>query len=247
MIVFDAHAHGDRKECAIRQAQSVLTMLSSGTPEQAEKAFELAREFPVLCVTSGLHPWYSSQYDVEAMRPFIEKVPVIGEIGLDSVWCDVPMDIQKKAFIRQLDWAQTFKKPVVLHTKGCEGLIADILSDYPNLPVIIHWYSGPVDVLPRFLARKDCYFTIGPDVTISESVQAVAKSVPQNRILFETDGMEAVRWAIGDVKTESLSAVLQKDVAFAAALRGVTPEVLSKAANENFCRLSGQQNPDFAK
>ena len=242
MIVFDAHAHGDREECALRQKQGVLTMLSSGTPEQAEKAFALAEEFPVLCVTSGLHPWYSNQYDVEAMLPYVKKVPVIGEIGLDCVWCEVPMEIQKKVFIRQLDWVREMGKPVVLHTKGCESAIADILDDYPELTCIVHWYSGPVDVLPRYLSRKNCYFTIGPDAAVSESVQAVIQAVPQDRILFETDGMGAVRWAIGEVKTECLSDVLQKDVVFAAKMRGVSPEALAQAANENFLRLSRMQS-----
>lgn len=103
------------------------------------------------------------------------RAALVGEIGLDSVWCDTPMAAQRKVFAAQLDWAAAHGKGIVLHTKGCEMEIAKAVEGFPH-PVIVHWYSG------------------GPDV-------------------------------------------LAASVRTAAALRGQSPEDLTKNANGSFCRL----------
>ena len=121
------------------------------------------------------------------------RAALVGEIGLDSVWCDTPMAAQRKVFAAQLDWAAAHGKGIVLHTKGCEMEIAKAVEGFPH-PVIVHWYSGGPDALDRFLAQG-CCFTIGPDVVHNPCVQAVARLAADDRILFETDGMSAVRWA----------------------------------------------------
>ena len=54
---------------------------------------------------------------------------MVGEIGMDSVWCQVPLPIQERVFREQLAMACSLKKPVVLHTKGQEKAIASILKE----------------------------------------------------------------------------------------------------------------------
>lgn len=236
MIVFDAHAHVHSvKETVLRQKLGIRTMISAGNPEQAKKAFETAEIYPVHTVTAGLHPWYTAAFSPETMRTYMARTPVIGEIGMDSVWCDVPLDAQRKAFIYQLDMAREMKKPVVLHTKGCESEIARIIGKY-DVPFIVHWYSGEETELKPYL-EKDCYFTIGPSVGVDPLVQNVARMVPANRILFETDGMDAVSWAIGETPVEDLSKVLENSVRIASAIRGCTAAELCEHANRNYFRL----------
>jgi len=85
MIVYDAHAHlHSREETELRQLLGIRTMISAGTPEQAQEAFEVAAHFPVHTVTAGLHPWYTAQFSPEDMRIYMEKTPLIGENGLRS-------------------------------------------------------------------------------------------------------------------------------------------------------------------
>ena len=163
------------------------------------------------------------------------RAALVGEIGLDSVWCDTPMAAQRKVFAAQLDWAAAHGKGIVLHTKGCEMEIAKAVEGFPH-PVIVHWYSGGPDALDRFLAQG-YYFTVGPDVAHNPCVQAVARLAADDRILFETDGMSAVRWALGDVPTAQLPDVLAASARTAAALRGQSAQCLVKNANGNFCRL----------
>lgn len=239
MTVYDAHAHaGDAAEREIRQQTGVLTMLSCGNPEQAWEGETICARYPVFTMTAGVHPWYAAKTRLADMLPHMERAALVGEIGLDSVWCDTPMDAQRRMFSAQLDWAAANSKGVVLHTKGCEDEIARRIEGFPH-PVIVHWYSGGPDALDRFLALG-CYFTIGPDVAVNPCVQAVASLAPDGRILFETDGMDAVRWALGDDAANQPGDALLASVRFAAQLRSQSSETLIQYANRNFCRLLGR-------
>lgn len=231
MIVFDAHAHlGSDAELTIRREAGVRTVFSCGNPQQARQAEAVCRANSLFTMTAGIHPWYAQTASLSDMAPFMERAAMVGEIGMDCVWCDVPLSVQRAQFTRQLDWAQAHGKGIVLHTKGCEREIAERVQGFPH-PIVVHWYSGGEEALADFL-RMDCYFTIGPDVPAN-----VAQRVPDERILFETDGMDAVRWALGDIATDELPRVLERSVRKAAALRGQDAEYLAQKANENYLRL----------
>lgn len=195
-VVTDAHAHVKTKAEALERIKDRIPTMVCGTdPEDARWVMELchmpeAEEilFPVF----GLHPWYADQWKVEDMMPYLEQCQVIGEIGMDSLWCNVPLKRQKEVLEKQLQIAAEWKKPVVLHTKDQEREILELIRKYPNT-YLVHWYSADHD-LDGYL-DLDCYFSVGPDVIWNPAVQQVAKRVPENRILLETDGMDAVKWA----------------------------------------------------
>ena len=137
--IYDAHAHlGSEAERRVRREQDIVTMVCAGTPAQAERLSEEAAKNANILPAAGLHPWHCDKCSAEEMRPFLEQVPVIGEIGLDSVWCQVPMEIQRRAFEAQLDLAAQMGKPVVLHTKGMEAEIARTIKKYENT-YLVHW------------------------------------------------------------------------------------------------------------
>ena len=231
MIVFDAHAHiGSPEELAARRQHGVRTMFSCGNPAQAEEVSALCKGNPLFTMTAGVHPWYADRVTLEDMVPYMERAALVGEIGLDSVWCDVPMDAQRRVFERQLDWAAAHGKGIVLHTKGCEKEIAQRVKGFP-CPIIVHWYSGEDDALLQFLSQG-CYMTIGPDVPAN-----VTRLTPDDRILFETDGMDAVRWALGNVPDGNVQDVLWRSVQRAALLRIQDAGQLARKANENYRRL----------
>ena len=226
-MIIDAHAHIDVDR------PGILTVLCGTEPLSAERV--LSMRAGNVIASCALHPWYAARHSVEDMLPYIEKSPILGEIGLDSVWTDVPMVHQYKAFREQLEIAARLNKPIVLHTKGMEEEIARMVRSFPH-PVVVHWYSGPMDALEDFLAQG-CHFTIGPDIAVNPSVQAVAKLAPDDRILFETDGMDAVRWALGDIPSVDLPRVLYSSMCAAAKLRNQDSQTLLEYANGNFLRL----------
>lgn len=173
MRVCDAHAHiGTEQERRARVKREIATMICATDPENAAQAAAICREEPLFTLTCGLHPWKADRYSVREMEKWFEVCPLIGEIGMDSIWCSVPAEAQRKAFRRQLAIAQEMKKPVVLHTKGCEEEIARILAEY-DVRSVVHWYSCN-EHLDRYL-DMDCMFTVGPDAQMNPAVQAVVQ------------------------------------------------------------------------
>lgn len=138
MRLFDAHAHlGDEEELLSRKRENISSLVCAGTPEEAERLMLLCEHSPfspILLPALGLHPWQAGNVSFRDMEPWLLKAPVIGEIGMDSVWCDVPLSKQEKVFCAQLELASALKKPVVLHTKGQEKR-SRVLSETMKIPI----------------------------------------------------------------------------------------------------------------
>lgn len=166
--MIDMHAHffciereeSVTEELRLRRADGLRTFFSCGTPEEWEKTKEL-RSREEVYVSFGIHPWYADRYDAEEYTELFQMCDAVGEIGMDNVWCEVPYEIQRRQLERQLDMAASLGKAIILHTKGQEKEIAQMIRDFPN-PVCVHWYSGDIDTFEQFL-ELGCYFTLGPD------------------------------------------------------------------------------------
>ena len=191
IIFSDAHAHmGTERERQERENRGIVSLVCASTPLEAQKLFSYGGRH--LIPTCGVHPWYAAEWGMESMEEWMKRCTVIGEVGMDSVWCSVPLDLQEDVFRRQLSMACRQNKPVILHTKGQEENIARIIGEYPNR-YLIHWYSCE-NHLEKYLSQE-CYFSVGPDVWWNQAVANVVRKVPRNRLLVETDGLEAVKWA----------------------------------------------------
>ncbi len=191
IVLTDAHTHmGTEAEMGKRKEQEIVSLVCASTPREAKAVFAQKGRF--LIPTCGVHPWDAHRQQLKDLEGWMEKCPVIGEIGMDSVWCQVPLAVQEEVFLRQLDLAMEQKKPVILHTKGQEKAIAAMIRQYPNR-YLVHWYSCR-EYLEEYL-DQDCYFSVGPDVGWNQAVMDVVKKVPVSRLLVETDGLQAVRWA----------------------------------------------------
>ena len=236
--ICDAHAHiGDEAEIAARHAQRVHTALCGTDPENAKAVEALCLREPLFTAHYGLHPWKTARFSVREMESWLAKCRVIGEIGLDSVWCDVPAADQRPAFIRQLDIAREMGKRVLLHTKGCEEEIARFVSER-RVPCVVHWYSC-MEHLERYL-DLDSWFTVGPGVFNDPAVREVARRAPEGRVLVETDGLSAVAWALErEVGVGELPSILEGMLREIAALRGETVEQTRLQAAEAYAEVYG--------
>lgn len=248
MIVYDAHTHmGTEAEWEERKKKGIFSMVCGSTPEEAGTLLSRLREngkdltgSSCFLPTFGLHPWHAGEYEVSEMSRYFPECPVIGEIGMDSVWCGVPLRLQERVFREQLAIAMSLKKPVILHTKGQEKAIARILAEYPNR-YLVHWYSCG-EYLEEYL-KLDCYFSVGPDVWWNPAVRNVVKRAPLDKLLLETDGMGAVQWAYEEAPLsvtgrrkapETVEDALTAAVTEAAAILKREPEALSVRLYRNF-------------
>lgn len=232
--LIDAHAHiGTPEELAARREAGVITLLCGTEPESADKVTKMASA--ALIPHCALHPWHAEDCALADMLGYMDMCPVVGEIGLDSVWTQADMDAQRRAFLAQLDWAERRRKPVVLHTKGMEREIAWTLGRY-TVRKLVHWYSCE-DYLDDYIAQ-DCYFTVGPDCMHNPAVRAVIERVPLDRLLTETDGMSAVAWALErEVAPSELSSVLEGELGEIARAKGIAQEHAREAVWVNFNRF----------
>lgn len=236
--LYDAHAHlGEAEEQALRAQEQVCSWVCATQPEEARRLEGASQANPYLIPTYGLHPWYADRFEVGEMESYLGRGRLLGEIGMDSVWCSVDLDRQRGVFVEQLQWAERRRMPVILHTKGQERAIGKLLQRY-TMPVLVHWYSCE-DGLEAYLER-DCYFTVGPDVAANPAVQQVARCAPLDRLLVETDGMDAVRWALGqDTPLDRLPAVLERSMDWIAQVKGLDRRQVAAALERNFLRLNG--------
>jgi TatD DNase family protein len=126
-------------------------------------------------------------------------------------------------------------KFVNLHTKAGEKEILDLLEKYDVRRAIIHWYSGPMDILSAMI-QFGCYFTIGVEVLYSEYIKEIAKAVPDHLLLTETDNPGALRWLKKNDEV-GMPAAIKNVVEAVAELRKSTPERIENLVHANFARL----------
>ena len=247
-----------KDELDFRYQKGIATCLSSGTP--AEWAY--TRQFQnreELLMSFGIHPWYADRYRPEEAGEAYRECDYIGEIGMDSIWCDVPLDVQQKRLEEQLQIAADLKKPVLLHTKGQEKKIAEVLHDFPH-GICIHWYSGTEQELEAYL-NMGCYFTLGPDFSAACSLTAdqrllcgflqeekeqkrslyrrMLEEIPADRLFVETDGISAVAWAMAaeEADWEMLPNALQAGMHTRAEVTGKAETELQKQICRNLAEF----------
>ncbi|MBN2796467.1 MAG: TatD family hydrolase [Clostridia bacterium] len=229
-MLLDFHTHMDAGKLDDYIQNKVACMVNCMTLEEVKVALAYRAQYSFIKVSIGCHP--NTPELLESLLPYYKDGDVIGEIGLDNNWSQADLTLQKEAFIKSLEVATKYKKTVILHTKGMEKEIADIIKDYP-LTYIIHWYSGNIETL-RLLKTLNTYFTIGPDVMSSQSVQNVVNEIDSSRLLIETDGIEAIRWigsplSISDTLDEIISYICQK--------KEINKENFIKHLNDQFNNL----------
>lgn len=231
----DAHVHLDVRLEKQLKTQDIKALISCANPHECEIAQSLCQQFSNLSMSCGIHPWYVDKTSWEEMETWLKHTNIIGEIGMDNVWCSTDVVLQEELFEKQVAFAMEHKKPVVLHTKGQEKRIAEIIEHYPNT-YLVHWYSS-MDHLELYI-NDHTYFSIGPSVGEDESVQQVVAKVDIEHLLIETDGMSAIEWALHHpVGEEDYISVLDDIAMYIAKEKQLTIEQVWHQVNENYERF----------
>ncbi len=241
-MLIDAHAHLDRYDepweaLAHIQRRRTLTLANSMDPESYQRNLGLARRSPFVLPSFGIHPRRAREHSdhMPELLPLMEQSPMLGELGLDFHWvkdkATHPHQIRVFEFL--IRHAAQRNKIVNLHTKGAERRILETLRAFGVKKAIIHWYSGPMDVLDEMIA-EGYFFTVGVEVLYSEKIRAVARAVPTRQLLSETDNPGGNRWLAGTVAPPD---VIIDVVAATARVKNLPPEKLEAVIQANFLRL----------
>ncbi|WP_234573427.1 TatD family hydrolase [Rhodohalobacter sp. 614A] len=241
--MIDAHTHidqyGDDLPKALAQIRkfSIRTLAVSMDIPSYRKTQQIADEEPLIITSFGIHPWKAPEYAdrLDELAEPLENAKAIGEIGLCHRFVDDESQYpaQRTIFNYFLDAAERTGKLINLHTSGAEAEILDGLAGRNLSAIIIHWYSGPPKLVRDFL-DLGAYFTIGVEVLQSKKIQKLAKELPTNRILTETDNPSGWHWLNGETGFPNLIEPVEKKIA---EIRGVSRAVLSENICLNFNRL----------
>lgn len=228
----DAHAHLDPRLKRLLDPDHHV-MISCTSREEHAHARSLFS--PSVRISCGVHPWNADQISVDELIPCMKEADFIGEIGMDSVWCDVPHDVQRSVFRRQLRLAKEWRKPVILHTKGMEHEILQEIQACPN-DYVVHWYSCAHD-MEEYIALG-CAFTFALSLESDEHERRLAAMVPLEHILVESDGISAMEWVKGrPIRDAEYEAGLRQIEALLAEIRGLSPEAMHEQICANYRRI----------
>ena len=224
-----SHINRTQEFLSVLQENCIYCIINSDNSYE----YEMLRQIKTanMIISAGIHPWKADVTDWNEMKYILQKAEVIGEIGLDCVWCDVDLKIQQNVFLKQLELAMQLKKPVVLHTKGMEKEILEIIKQFPNR-YLVHWYSCE-NYLEEYIALG-CWFTIGPAIRQDKTVEMAARKVPLNRLLIESDGLEGISWGQGrEIKAADYKKAMEEHLRIVAEIRGCETKQLLEQMKQN--------------
>ena len=241
--LIDAHVHldsySDEIDSVLEEISKhrILTISNSMGIPSYERNIEIGSACDFVIPTFGIHPWTAHKYadQLKNLNQYIERSPMIGEIGLDYYFDEDPAHYpaQRNVFKHFLQTARDQNKIVNLHTKGAERDVLNLLKQYEIRRAIVHWYSGPMDVLHEFVGFG-AYFTIGVELAFSDHIKAIAKAVPMDRLLTETDNPGGIKWLTGK---PGMPLVISDVIRELAKVKNTPPETIIKTVDSNFVKL----------
>lgn len=206
--IIDTHAHldmsaynDDREEMLARAAESGVTeIITIGIDlASSKKAVELAERYPNVYAAVGIHPHDVSSItmaDIDAvtkvgMNP---RVVAVGETGLDFYRDVCSRDRQMMAFLWHLDMADDMGLPVIIHSRQAAAetieLLQTRLTEHPigQYRGVLHCFQGDATAAKSYL-DLGFHISFGGYVSYpkSSSLYEVVKSIPDDRLLVETD------------------------------------------------------------
>lgn len=192
--------------------------------------FELVNQYPwefdetISNYSVGIHPWYINETRLATDLQIIEEklklseCLALGECGLDKR-IEVPMALQIEVFEKQIALAQKYQKPLVLHLVAAFDELIEIKKRLKvSVPIIIHGFSKS-EQLAKQLIDNGFYLSFGKYLLRNEEMEAVFKSIPNDKFFLETDTIE-----------ETLEEVYQK----AALCKTISVEELQEMVEKNW-------------
>ncbi len=138
----------------------------------------------------GLHPWHLSENmlecELELVKEKGENAVAIGESGLDRA-CDVPFELQAKAFRAQIEIAATLEKPLIIHcVRAYPELVSEKKSCRNSTPWIIHGFRGNKETATQ-LIKHGFHLSFGEALMNDMRLGEIFASIPEDLYFLETD------------------------------------------------------------
>jgi TatD DNase family protein len=255
MDLIDSHAHIDfpqfaeDREAMLQRARDagVSTLLAIGTgpgPEKLDVAIPFAEQHDWIYTSVGIHPHEAKEVTRQHLDELARlaqhpKVIAWGEIGLDYFYDHSPRDVQATVFRSQMELAHAAKLPIIIHCRDAWDDCLALIEQHwrpTGLAGILHCFTGAFGHAKRGL---DMGFLISfagnATYPKTQNIRDVAKEIPLDRILIETDSPFLAPQPYRGKRNEP--AYVAEVAKTLATVRNLAPEEIAAATAANFRRL----------
>jgi TatD DNase family protein len=252
-MLVDSHCHldfpdfADELDAVVARAEAAgigrMVTISTRVRRHAQ-VLAIAERFPNVTCSVGTHPHHAhEELDITAddliARAQHTKVVAIGEAGLDYHYDNSPREAQAQGFRTHIAAARATRLPLVIHSRQADDDTARILEEESGkgpFPAVLHCFTGGPELARRALALGH-FISFTGIVTFKNSadLRAIAKDVPADRFLIETDAPYLAPIPYRGKRNEP--AYVAEVAKVLAEVRGVTVDEIARQTTENFFKL----------
>lgn len=233
--IVDSHCHlHEFTDVIIERIVREFTVIAvSDDYPSSIRTIELSEKYDSIAPCVGIHPWMVDKIDrdeVDKIEKIAEKAMCIGEVGLDTKFVPETIERQREIFHKMLKIAKEHSLPVNLHCAGTWKEVYDLVLKYDIDRANFHWYTGPLDLVDD-IVEKGFFISINPALKIQKKHQEVAKKLPLENMLLESDGPYEYR----GIKMEPF--LIRETIELLSKIKSVEPSKIVEYCRENARRF----------
>jgi TatD DNase family protein len=252
-MLIDSHCHldfpdfADELDAVVARARDkgVARMVTISTRvKRHSELIAIAERFPDVYCSVGTHPHHAQEEpdigtDELVARTNHPKVVAIGEAGLDYHYDNSPRDLQEKSFRAHIAAARQTKLPLVIHAREADADVGKILTEETGkgaFRAVLHCFTGGRD-LAMTAIDLGLFISFTGILTFknSQDLRDIARDLPADRILVETDAPYLAPGPHRGKRNEPAYVVETAKVL--ADVRGVSADEIARQTTKNFFRL----------
>jgi len=242
--IIDSHCHLDDERFSADLGDVVRRAAEAGvcsfvvpavTRSGWGRLLKLTTQFPRIYPAYGMHPWFCDTHDnadIGVLQDYLNSAVAIGECGLDFGKGRAEESEQLKWFRVQLELAEQYDKPVILHAYKAVDTVLRELKRFPNMRGVMHGFSGSAQQAEHLLDHG-FYLGIGGGVTYPQAkkLKEIVRTMPTERLLLESDAPDQPPYAFRGKRNEP--AWLTDIIREIAGIKGMEKEELIRICNNN--------------
>jgi TatD DNase family protein len=252
-MLVDSHCHLDFPEFAseldavVARARAAgvgrIVSISTRVKKHAQ-LLSIAEKYPDVFCSVGTHPHHvQEEGDIGAAeliaRAGHSKVVAIGEAGLDYHYDNGPRALQAKSFREHIAAARETKLPLVIHSRDCDDDMGRLLAEEMGkgaFAAVLHCFTGGPALATKAI-ELGLFISFTGILTFKNSaaLRDIAKDLPADRILVETDAPYLAPVPHRGKRNEP--AYVVETARVLAEARGGSPDEVARQTTENFFRL----------
>lgn len=253
-MLIDTHAHLDEQSFKTDLADVLLRASQQGleriltigvTASSSRAAVELARTHPQIRAVVGIQPNYVSEAAPDDFSIISElagdpHVVAVGETGLDRYWDSSPIELQQEYFHRHINLARAVEKPFIVHCRDADddvtALLREQFDQHGPLSGVMHSFCGNAATAAACL-EMGMHISFAGMLTFksNQALRDVAKTIPLDRLLVETDSPYLAPVPMRGKRNEP--AFVAHTARCLAEIHGLTGEEMGRITTENARRL----------